>query len=124
MPIIFGVNPERNEVDSTAVGPISYDDVKNHLLAERYFGGLRYKEFVDGRTATIAWSPKETELIVGMIRTLSRESRLGPTAVLVSTDLDFGMVRMLEAILEDVAEIKPFRDEQEARSWLARQLAV
>ena len=121
MPIILGVDAKRSEVDAIAIGPISYNDVKEHLLAERYFQGLRYKEFVDARTATAAWSAKETELIVGMIRTLSRQSKLGPTAVLVSSELDFRMVRMLETILEDIAEIRPFRVEQDARSWLASQ---
>jgi len=45
MPIIMNVDHDRNEVDAIAIGPINYADIENHLLTERYFNGLAYKEF-------------------------------------------------------------------------------
>ena len=119
MPIIMKVDHERKEVDCVAVGPISYSDVVNHLLAERNFKGLAYKEFVDARGAGLVWTPEQGRQIVGLIRSFSKESSLGPTAVLVSSDVAFGVMRMLEILVEDVCEVKPFRDEQDARAWLA-----
>jgi hypothetical protein len=119
MPIITNVDPERGEVHAVAVGTVTFDDVRNHLLLERHFGGLAYKEFVDARGAWISLSAAENREIAEMLRNLRRESRLGPTAVLVSDDVAFGVIRMLEALVEDVCEVKPFRDEQEARAWLA-----
>jgi hypothetical protein len=80
---------------------ISYADVETQLLAERNFEGLAYGEFV-----------------VALIRSLGKESTLGPTAVLVADDFAFGIMRMLEALVEDVAEIRPFREEQLSRAWL------
>jgi hypothetical protein len=49
------------------------------------------------------------------------DSTLGPTAVLVSDDVAFGVIRMLEVLVEDICEVRSFRDEQEARAWLAAQ---
>jgi hypothetical protein len=118
VPIILGVDHERKQVDAIAIGPITYDDIKEHLLAKQYLRGLSYKEFIDGRAANLRWNLNESMQIVDLVISMSRESTLGPTAVLVSTDLNFGMVRILEATLEDVAELRPFRDEQEARAWL------
>jgi hypothetical protein len=119
VPIILGVDHERRQVDSLAIGLIVYDDIKEHLLAKQFLKGFAYKEFIDARAANMRWGLNETMQIVDLVQSLTRESKLGPTAVLVLTDLNFGMLRILEATLEGVAEIRPFRDEQEARAWLA-----
>jgi hypothetical protein len=31
------------------------------------------------------------------------------------------LMRMIEILVEDVCDVRPFRDEQEARAWLAAQ---
>lgn len=121
MPIILNVDHERKEVHAVAIGPISYSDVEDHLSTERHFGGLPYKEFVDARGAGISWTPAEIRQIVALLRSLGQQSKLGPTAVLVSNDAAFGVLRMLQTLVEDVCEVRPFRDEQEARIWLASQ---
>jgi hypothetical protein len=119
MPIILNVDHERKEVNCVAIGPISLADVVNHLSTERHFKGLAYKEFIDARGAGISWTPEEIRQIVELLRRLGQESKLGPTALLVFTDVAFGVIRTLEALVEDVCEVKPFREEQEARAWLA-----
>jgi hypothetical protein len=124
MPIILGVNHESREVDAVAIGQVSCADVENHLLAERHFGGLAYKEFIDARAAAINWTSAEVQQIVDLVNSLGRQSRLGPTAVLVCNDVAFGMIRALEALLEGTAEVKPFRLEQEARAWLSGKAPV
>ena len=121
MPIILNVDHEGKEVNSVAIGPISYTDVENHLFAERHFKGLAYKEFLDARGAGISWTLDEIRRIVELLRSLGQESKLGPTAILVSTDVTFEVIRMFEASVEDVCTVKPFRNEQEARAWLAMQ---
>jgi len=121
MPIILKVDHEGHYVDSVAIGSISYANVENHLLTERYFKGLTYKEFIDARGAGISFTPAESRQIVELLQNLGRESKLGPTAVLVSNDVAFGVIRMLEVLVEDACDVKPFREEQEARAWLAMQ---
>jgi hypothetical protein len=126
MPITLHIDHGHNEVHAVATGPIRYADIEKHLLTERNFQGLAYKELVDARDATLLFSlsPAEIRSIVILVRTLSKQSKLGPTAVLVSDDYAYGAMRVLEMLLEDVAEIKPFRDEQKARAWLATKSAA
>ena len=81
MPIIMSVDHERKLVNAIAIGPVSFSDVENHLLMERQFGGLTYKELVDARGAGIAFTPTEIRQIVALIRTLGQKSKLGPSAV-------------------------------------------
>jgi hypothetical protein len=120
MPITLTIDHDRRQVDAVAIGPITYTDVENHLLAERNSEGLAYREFVDAREATLVFAsyPAQVRQMVALIRSLGKESTLGPTAVLVADDFAFGIMRMLEALVEDVAEIRPFREEQLARAWL------
>ena len=76
---------------------------------------------IDVRSAglSFAFYPSQIRKIVALIRKLSNESKFGPTAVLVPNDFAFGIIHMLGILIEDVPEVRPFRDEQEARSWLA-----
>jgi hypothetical protein len=121
MPIIVNVDHEHAEVRAIAVGAVTFDDVRSHLLLERHFRGLAYKELIDARGAWISFDEGETRKIAELIQKDGRETALGPTAVVVSDDVAFGVVRMIEVLVEDVCQVKPFRDAEEARSWLAAQ---
>ncbi|HXQ25944.1 MAG TPA: hypothetical protein VN822_06020 [Candidatus Acidoferrales bacterium] len=123
MPIISKVDHERHEIQAIAVGPVGYSDVEDHILQQRRSVSLSYREFLDGRGAGPRFSPAEVRQIVELLRNLSRESPLGRTAVLVSSDYAFGLMRMFEMLLEDVFEFRVFRDEREAHAWLAGNAA-
>jgi hypothetical protein len=125
MPIIIReIDHERSELDSIAFGSIRYVDIEKHLLEERTIGGLAYTEFIDARDAGLAFavSPAEIRHILGLVRSLTQQSKFGATAVLVSTDFAFGIMRAMEMLLDDVAEVRAFRHERMARSWLASRL--
>jgi hypothetical protein len=122
VPIIIGVDHEGERVNAVAMGTVTFADIQSHLLAESHFGGLAFKELVDGRAASFVWTPEEVLEVVEIVRNLSLKTKFGPTAVLVSSDASFGMILMLELALEGIAEVRPFRSEQEARSWLAERL--
>jgi hypothetical protein len=49
---------------------------------------------------------------------LGNQSRLGPTAIIVDSDVECGMVRMAEMLVEDVCAVRPFRRTEEAQEWL------
>ncbi len=122
MPIIIKlIDHEHNELEAVAFGPIDYAEVEKHLLQERNLDGLAYKEFIDARDAGLVFaiSPNEIRQIVALVRTLSKRSKLGPTAVLVSTDFAFGIMSAMEMLVEDVTDVRTFRQERLARSWLA-----
>jgi hypothetical protein len=118
---IRSVDSNRHEIDAVARGPIHYLQIEKHLLEERNVGAISYKELIDARDAGVAFagSPAEIRKIFALVRSLGRQSKFGATAVLVSSDYAFGIMRAMEVLLEDVADIRPFLDESQARSWLA-----
>ena len=118
MPILLSVDSETRRVYAIAMGTMTFEDICNHLMLERKMHGLSYPEFVDARGAGIQLSPAVVRAILQILRRLALETKLGATAVVVSTDVAFGVMRMLETLTEDVCEIKPFRDEQAAQKWL------
>jgi hypothetical protein len=103
-----------------AEGPIDFEAIRTHLQHERADGGLGYRELIDARRATPAVSSAEVRGIVELIRAEADRVGLGPTAVVVSSDVAFGVLRMVETLVEDVAAIRPFRRYPDAVAWLAR----
>ena len=118
MPITCSIDHEQRYMVAIASGPITWEDVRSHLFNERFEGGLSYRELIDGRAATPTWSSTQAREIVTMLTSFGRKSELGPTAVVVSNDLSFGMLRMLEIMLEGVCIVKPFRVYEAAEQWL------
>jgi hypothetical protein len=102
-----------------ASGPIGWEEVRSHLLDERFEGGLTYAELIDAREAEPTWSPAQTREIVALLTAFGRKSELGPTAVVVSDSLSFGTLRILESLLDGICIVKPFLDYDAAAQWLA-----
>ncbi len=113
------VDHAQRRVFVTADGPITLDDIRKHLEAERIEVGLSYTELIDARDYIPAFSPEEVRTIVEILRRMGKESKLGPTAVIVDTDFGFGMLRLLEFLVADVCEVRPFRKREEAEKWLS-----
>ena len=122
MPIITNVDHEHRQVRAIAVGRITYEDFQDHLSLERHFRGLPYPEIIDARSSAILLTTDEARKLGELLREMGHDSKLGPTAVVVADDAAFGVIRMLEMLVEDLCEVKPFRDEQEARAWLSRSV--
>jgi len=101
-----------------AEGTITLDDIRSHLEQERVGTGLSYDELIDARGFSPDISQQSVRAIVDVLHRLGKESRLGPTAVIIDNDVGYGMLRMLEVLVGDVCQIRPFRHQQEAEDWL------
>jgi hypothetical protein len=112
------VDTERNEVTTIAEGTVTLDEVRAHLHREKSDSALPYRELIDARNAVVMLSSSELQQIVELLRSLARSRRLGPTAVVVSTDVAYGTLRMLQILVEDVCVVRPFRDLAAATLWL------
>ena len=55
-------------------------------------------------------SPVFFSMVVDRLRHLGKHHALGATAVVVVADLSYGVIRMLEALLEDICDVRPFRN--------------
>ena len=118
MPITATYDHVHRRVVARAQGPVTLEEIRDHLEEERQEPGLGYAELIDARGAIPAFTPADVRVLVALLRWLGERTRLGPTAVLVEDDFQFGMVRMVEILVEDVCAIKPFRDKLDAERWL------
>lgn len=118
MPITAIYDHEHRRVVATAEGRVTLDEIRSHLEEERQEPALAFTEVVDARGAVPDFSPADVRVLVAWLRWLAERTRLGATAVIVDTDFAFGITRMVEVLVEDVALVKPFRDKLEAELWL------
>lgn len=116
------VDARRNEVTTTAEGTVTVEEVRNHLSREKSDFALPYRELIDARQAVVRFSSSELQEIVELLRSLARRHRLGRTAVVVSTDVAYGIMRMFQILVEDVCEVQPFRDVTTATRWLKEEV--
>jgi hypothetical protein len=112
------IDHERREIYATAEGSITLEDIRQHLLEGQQKGALSYPEVCDARTAQPHFSASDVRAVVETMRALSKESPLGAAAIIVDSDLAFGMMRMLEMLVGDVCPLRPFRTPAEADWWL------
>jgi len=121
MPVKLTIDHVGRTANAVANGAIGVEDIREHLDGERIRGGLPYREFIDATRARAVFGAADVRTIVDLLRSLGRQKALGPTAVVVSDDVTYGMLRMLEILLEDIAAVRPFRASEvlEAKQWLA-----
>jgi hypothetical protein len=112
------VDTERNEVTTIAEGTVTLDEVRAHLDREKSDSALPYRELIDARNADVRLSCSELQQIVELLRSLARSRRLGPTAIVISTDVAYGILTTLQVLVEDVCVVRPFRDLAAATFWL------
>jgi hypothetical protein len=118
MPITTTFDHQHRRVIALAEGSITLEEIRDHLEEERQEPGLAYAELIEARDAIPDLSPADVRVLVAWLRWLGERTRLGPTAVVVSTDFQFGMVRMVEILVEDVCIVRPFREKLSAEIWL------
>ncbi|HUJ81183.1 MAG TPA: hypothetical protein VLW83_04835, partial [Candidatus Acidoferrales bacterium] len=114
----YSVDVKLRLVTTVAEGVVSVADVREHLSSEQRDSALPFRELIDARHAWIDFSPADVRDIVNLLRTLSLQHFLGPTAVVVSSPIAFGVMRMLETLVEDVCVVRPFRDFAQAENWV------
>ena len=121
MPVTLEVDHEGQRTTAMAIGTITLSDIRSHLEDERRIRGLAYREMIDASKAITDLSTSDVRATVELLRDLGREGALGPAAVIVPDEVTYGMIRMLEILLDDVAAVRPFHESerQDAEEWLA-----
>src|SRR5208283_3671390 len=114
----YSVDVKQRLVTTVAEGMVSVADVREHLSSEQRDSALPFRELIDARHAWIDLSSAEVREIVNLLRSLSLQHYLGPTAVVVSSPVAFGVMRMLENLVEDVCVVRAFRDFAQAETWV------
>jgi hypothetical protein len=118
VPITASYDHQHRHITARAEGRVTLEEIRTHLEEERQEPGLAYSELIDARGAIPDFSPADVRVIVALLRWLGERTKLGPTAIVVDSDLAYGMVRMIEMLVDDTCLVKPFRSEAEAERWL------
>jgi hypothetical protein len=118
VPITATFDHQHRRVVAVAEGHVTLDEIRTHLEEERQEPALGYSELIDARGVIPDFPPADVRILVAWLRWLGERTRLGPTAVVVDSDLAFGMVRMIEMLVDDVCQVRPFRDKLDAELWL------
>src|SRR4051794_22358486 len=112
------IDHDAGKMWAKVVGPIHFSDIVDHLKAEVGESGQAYPEMIDATQATAVFTSVEARQVVNTVRQIGEKSKLGPTAVVVSDDITYGMLRMLSILLEDVCSVQVFRQMDDAERWL------
>ena len=120
MPITHVIDRVRQRMFAQANGLITFEDLNAHLDAEERERGLDLPELFDARGASTNVTPAQVRQLVNRAHTTLHKGPLGPTAIVVTDDMAFGMARMYAILgnpLGIVVEV--FRDIESAEQWLA-----
>ncbi len=118
MPITQSIDHARRRTTTTVTGPVHFADIEAHWRVDLAEHGEGYPKLIDARHATIAFNTAEVRRMVHLIRATHNGRSIGPTAVVVRTEVGYGMVRMFGLMLEPECEVVPFRDLAAAEEWL------
>jgi hypothetical protein len=121
MPITHVIDRFRQRMWTRADGVVTLADIMAHLDAEARDRGLDLPELIDARDASTNLTPHDVRLLVHRVRDMVRAQPFGPTAVVTTDDVAFGMARMFSILIEPARVVfEVFRDVARADAWLAQ----
>ncbi len=121
MPITHRVDPDTRILFVTRSGSIdSQDEVKARRERQTdplVVPGIRV--VVDCREVNPCDSPEAVRNLADQITTLAEKLRCGPVAIVVATDIQYGMARMYQALTDlSHPDTTVFHDYGEAVEWI------
>jgi hypothetical protein len=121
MPIRYSIDPANQRMITRADGLVTFHDVNAHLDVEQRNRDLGRSELIDARAATSDITGQQVRRLVQRAEEMFRFVDLGPTAIVTTDDVVYGMARMYSILVERVgAAVEVFRDVQSATHWLDR----
>ena len=102
-----------------ADGVLTFHDLNAHLDVEQRNRDLHRAELIDARGATTDITTAQVRRLVQRAADMLRNVDLGPTAIVTTNDVAYGMARMYSILVEGVgANTEVFRDMASANAWL------
>jgi hypothetical protein len=119
MPIQYVIDTIRQRLLTRADGLVTVEDLSAHLDAEERDRALGLPELFDARGATTNLTATDVRTLVQRAAAALQRNPLGPTAIVATDDVVFGMARMYAILTEQVgARVEVFRDVDSANRWL------
>jgi hypothetical protein len=122
MPIHFHYDRDVGILFTRAEGLLTIDEILRHLDRERNAKGIAHPEVFDATQASTDATGEEVRVVLRRMIDMRCHGAFGPTAVITTNDVVFGMARMLGILceLEGGPEVQVFRSFDEGLDWLAR----
>src|SRR5262245_30209861 len=102
MPIHYAVDHETGRLLTVAEGVVTYDDINSHLDAETRSRDVARPELVDARLATTTITSDQVRQLSYRAARMLQSGAVGPTAIVATNDVLFGMARMYSVFAESV----------------------
>jgi hypothetical protein len=119
MAIVATFDVPTQTLQTRASGTVTYSDIVEHLRSERQrVPGAR--ELFDATGANTNLTADEVKALAEEAAALFERGKVGPVAVVATDGVLFGMARMYEAFVADLAvPFHVFREVSPALEWLA-----
>src|SRR5262245_31998352 len=119
MPMHYSMDPKDGRLLTRADGVVTFHDINAHLDVEQHNRDLSRAELIDARGAVADLTADQIRVLVQRTADMLRTVDVGPTAIVTTNDLVFGMARMY-ALLSEHAGVNAevFRDMPSATNWL------
>jgi hypothetical protein len=126
MPIRFTYDQQLKILFTTVEGRVSFVEIQRHLDEEAAAKALGYREIVDASAASTNLTSEEARKLARRLETMMRNGPLGPTAIVTTNDVSFGMARMLAILCElwSGPQVAVFRSLDEGLDWLVHTSPV
>lgn len=123
MPIHFRYDPASGILLTRAKGRLGFDEIVRHLDEQQEAQRVANPELIDATGANTAITADQVRILVERMTEMQQQGTFGPTAVITSNDVVFGMARMFGILseLRGGPKLEAFRSRNEALVWLASQ---
>jgi hypothetical protein len=122
MPIAYSHDPLHGLIRTVVTGRVTPPEVADYfhkIKAETWYPA---PSLTDCREASANMSVDELREITDYFRQFDLHVRRFPIAVVVSSNMAYGLVRMTGLLLDEAANIRPFQDIERAMDWLGPKL--
>ena len=104
------------------MGMVTYEELRYHLTETRALTARGYPELFDATGAEAEMSVAQIQSLSTMSGEMFSRGELGPTAIVVTGRMLFGMTRMYEKLNTDsMSPVHFFLEVPPAAAWLAKQ---
>jgi hypothetical protein len=121
MPIHWSISHPSKLVVAVCKGALTRKDVEDYLDAVVIADSLPYRKIFDMTQAEPAIPDDDMMALGARIRAYATMGRMGPLALVASTDVSYERAQLFAALADAERPIRIFRELHQARQWLDAQ---
>jgi hypothetical protein len=121
VPISWTIDHDQRMLTAVCEGDVTLSDIEGYLDAVVVAGTMPYRKLFDGSRSGSRMSDEEMMLLGARIRAYHGDGKMGPLAIVVTTEHTHGLARLFGALAAADRPIKIFREVRAARRWLDEQ---